>query len=50
MPNLSLTGGPEELRGRPPTIYEGTTQVHKMMQAGHALGHGNLNYRPETNR
>jgi glutaryl-CoA dehydrogenase (non-decarboxylating) len=30
---------------RAPIIYEGTTQVHKMMQAEHALGYRNLNGR-----
>ena len=28
---------------RAPIIYEGTTQIHKMMQAEHALGYRNLN-------
>jgi glutaryl-CoA dehydrogenase (non-decarboxylating) len=28
---------------RAPIIYEGTTQVHKMMQAEHALGYRKLN-------
>ena len=30
---------------RAPIIYEGTTQIHKMMQAEHALGYRNLNGR-----
>lgn len=30
---------------RAPIIYEGTTQIHKMMQAEHALGFRNLNGR-----
>src|SRR5213595_2904894 len=30
---------------RAPIIYEGTTQVHKLMQAEHALGYRNLNGR-----
>ena len=30
---------------RAPIIYEGTTQVHKMLQAEHALGYRNLNGR-----
>jgi glutaryl-CoA dehydrogenase (non-decarboxylating) len=30
---------------RAPVIYEGTTQIHKMMQAEHALGWRNLNGR-----
>ena len=30
-------------RARAPIIYEGTTQIHKMMQAEHALGYRNLN-------
>jgi glutaryl-CoA dehydrogenase (non-decarboxylating) len=30
---------------RAPVIYEGTTQIHKMMQAEHALGYRNLNGR-----
>jgi glutaryl-CoA dehydrogenase (non-decarboxylating) len=30
---------------RAPIIYEGTTQIHKMMQAEHALGWRNLNGR-----
>jgi len=30
---------------RAPLIYEGTTQIHKMMQAEHALGYRNLNGR-----
>jgi glutaryl-CoA dehydrogenase (non-decarboxylating) len=30
---------------RAPIIYEGTTQIHKMMQADHALGYRNLNGR-----
>jgi glutaryl-CoA dehydrogenase (non-decarboxylating) len=30
---------------RAPIIYEGTTQVHKMMQAEHALGFRRLNGR-----
>ena len=30
---------------RAPIIYEGTTQVHKMMQAEHALGYRRLNGR-----
>ena len=28
---------------RAPIIYEGTTQIHKMMQAEHALGYRKLN-------
>jgi hypothetical protein len=28
---------------RAPIIYEGTTQIHKMMQAEHALGFRKLN-------
>jgi glutaryl-CoA dehydrogenase (non-decarboxylating) len=28
---------------RAPIIYEGTTQIHKMMQAEHALGYRRLN-------
>ena len=28
---------------RAPIIYEGTTQIHKMMQAEHALGYRALN-------
>jgi glutaryl-CoA dehydrogenase (non-decarboxylating) len=35
---------------RAPIIYEGTTQIHKMMQAEHALGYRNLNGKTETNR
>ena len=35
---------------RAPTIYEGTTQIHKVMQAEHALGYRNLNGKTETNR
>ena len=35
---------------RAPTIYEGTTQIHKIMQAEHALGYRNLNGKPESNR
>jgi len=30
---------------RAPIIYEGTTQIHKMLQAEHALGYRNLNGR-----
>ena len=30
---------------RAPIIYEGTTQIHKMMQAEHALGYRALNGR-----
>ncbi len=30
---------------RAPVIYEGTTQIHKLMQAEHALGYRNLNGR-----
>src|SRR5438094_1693344 len=30
---------------RAPIIYEGTTQIHKLMQAEHALGYRNLNGR-----
>ncbi len=30
---------------RAPIIYEGTTEIHKMMQAEHALGYRNLNGR-----
>jgi glutaryl-CoA dehydrogenase (non-decarboxylating) len=30
---------------RAPIIYEGTTQIHKMMQAEHALGYRSLNGR-----
>ena len=30
---------------RAPIIYEGTTQIHKMMQAEHALGYRRLNGR-----
>ena len=30
---------------RAPIIYEGTTQIHKMMQAEHALGYRQLNGR-----
>jgi hypothetical protein len=30
---------------RAPIIYEGTTQIHKMMQAEHALGWRELNGR-----
>jgi Acyl-CoA dehydrogenase, C-terminal domain len=30
---------------RAPIIYEGTTQIHKMMQAEHALGWRRLNGR-----
>lgn len=37
VPDLSLTGEQEELRERAPTIYEGTTQIHKTIQARHAL-------------
>ncbi|MBV9657816.1 MAG: acyl-CoA dehydrogenase family protein [Verrucomicrobia bacterium] len=32
---------------RAPIIYEGTTQIHKMMQAEHALGYRALNGPPE---
>src|SRR5512133_530391 len=30
---------------RAPIIYEGTTQIHKLMQAEHALGYRSLNGR-----
>ena len=30
---------------RAPIIYEGTTQIHKLMQAEHALGYRRLNGR-----
>jgi glutaryl-CoA dehydrogenase (non-decarboxylating) len=33
---------------RAPIIYEGTTQIHKMMQAEHALGYRKLNGREGT--
>lgn len=33
---------------RAPIIYEGTTQIHKMMQAEHALGYRSLNGAAET--
>ena len=33
---------------RAPIIYEGTTQIHKMMQAEHALGWRNLNGRDDV--
>ena len=35
---------------RAPIIYEGTTQIHKMMQAEHALGYRSLNGRTATSR
>ena len=33
---------------RAPIIYEGTTQIHKMLQAEHALGYRSLNGAPEA--
>ena len=35
---------------RAPIIYEGTTQIHKMMQAEHALGYRDLNGRAARSR